>query len=91
MGKYNSDWFSFEIKSKRHVMDLAISPSFAKGVGFQVHEMKNNSFQLFWNYELRPKEYGVLIKKNISKLIKAKLTLRRRLQIFSLEKNSRRL
>lgn len=63
MGKYNSDWFSFEIKSKRHVMDLAISPSFAKGVGFQVHEMKNNSFQLFWNYELRPKEYGVLIKK----------------------------
>ncbi len=63
MGEYRDDWFSFEVKSKRHIMDLIIAPSFAKAVCFQVHEMKNDSFQLFWNYELRPKEYGALIKK----------------------------
>ena len=63
MGEYRDDWFSFEIKSKRRIMDLAISPAFAKGIGFQVHEMENDSFQLFWNYELRPKEYGSLIEK----------------------------
>ena len=31
-------------------MDLIIEPSFAKAVCFQVHEMKNDSFQLFWNF-----------------------------------------
>ena len=56
MGEYKSDWFSFEIKSKRHVMDLAISPAFAKGIGFQVHEMKNNSYQLFWNFGMVGRE-----------------------------------
>ena len=61
MGEYKSEWFSFKIKSQRHILDLAISPAFARGVGFQVHEMKNNSFQLFWNYALRPKEFFTLI------------------------------
>ena len=42
-------------------MDLIIEPSFAKAVCFQVHEMKNNSYQLFWNYGLHPKEFFPLI------------------------------
>ena len=63
MGEYRDDWFSFEVKSKRHIMYLIIEPSFAKAGCFQVHEMEADSFKLFWNYELRPKEYVPLIKK----------------------------
>ena len=63
MGEYRDDWFSFEIKSKRHVMDLIIEPSFAKAVCFQVHEMKNDSFQLFWNFGMTSREmYPMLMK-----------------------------
>ena len=66
MGEYNYKWFSFEVKSKRHIMDLTIEPSFAKAVCFQVHEMSENFFQLFWNYELRPViEQGKLMRKYI--------------------------
>ena len=63
MGEYRGDWFSFEIKSKRRVMDLIIEPSFAKAVCFQVHEMKNDSFQLFWNFGMTSREmYPMLMK-----------------------------
>ena len=63
MGEYRGDWFSFEIKSKRRVMDLIIEPSFAKAVCFQVHEMKNDSFQLFWNFGMTLREEIPLLKK----------------------------
>lgn len=56
MGEYRGDWFSFEIKSRRPVMDLTIEPSFAKAVCFQVHEMKDDSFQLFWNFGMVGRE-----------------------------------
>ena len=63
MGEYRGDWFSFEIKSKRRVMDLIIEPSFAKSACFQVHEMKNDSFQLFWNFGMTLREmYPMLMK-----------------------------
>ncbi|MBQ3727651.1 MAG: hypothetical protein II902_11470 [Selenomonadaceae bacterium] len=63
MGEYRDDWFSFEVKSKRHIMDLIIAPSFAKAVCFQVHEMKNDSFQLFWNFGMTSREEFPLLKK----------------------------
>lgn len=62
MGEYRDDWFSFEIKSQRHILDLIIEPSFAKAVCFQVHEMENNSFQLFWNFGMVGREIVTLLK-----------------------------
>ncbi len=56
MGKYNSDWFSFEVESRRHIMDLIIEPSFAKTACFQVHETADNSFKLFWNFGMVSRE-----------------------------------
>ena len=63
MGEYNYKWFSFEVKSKRHIMDLTIEPSFAKAVCFQVHEMSENFFQLFWNLDMKGHEVMALFKK----------------------------
>ena len=61
MGEYRDEWFSFYVKSLRHVLDLSISSSFAKGVGFQVHETEPNSFKLFWNCELLWREISLLL------------------------------
>ena len=61
MGEYRDDWFSFDVKSLRHILDLSISPSFAKGVGFQVHETEPNSFRLFWNCGMIGREIYSLI------------------------------
>ena len=65
MGEYNSNWFSFEVKSQRHIMDLIIEPSFAKAICFQVHGMKDGSFKLFWNFGMVGREIDSLIKKYI--------------------------
>ena len=61
MGEYRDDWFSFYVKSLRHILDLSISPAFAKGVGFQVHETEPNSFRLFWNCGMLEHEISPLI------------------------------
>ncbi|MBR1804936.1 MAG: hypothetical protein IJ774_00970 [Selenomonadaceae bacterium] len=82
MGEYREDWFSFYVKSLRHILDLSISPAFAKGVGFQVHETEPNSFRLFWNYELRPvSEQWNLIKRYVE-LNKDKIDLKMPLSEF---------
>lgn len=62
MGEYRDDWFSFEIKSKRHIMDLIIEPSFSNAVCFQVHEMENDSFKLLWNFGMVGREIVHLMK-----------------------------
>ena len=41
-------WLDFEIASARHVMDLRIESSFRKTVNFQVHEMQDNLYRIFW-------------------------------------------
>ncbi len=61
MGEYNPDWFSFEVKGKRHIMDLTIEPSFAKAVCFQVHSTEVDSYQLFWNFSFVGREISALL------------------------------
>jgi len=51
MGEYKKEWFAFKIESLRHILDLTIEPSFAKAVCFQFHQMQDNSYKVFWNFE----------------------------------------
>lgn len=48
--------FSFKIESKKHILSLYITPSFRKSVCFQVHQMDDDSLELFWNFELVGRE-----------------------------------
>ena len=51
MGGYKKEWLAFEIDSKCHIMDLIIESSFAKAICFQIHQMQDNSYKVFWNFE----------------------------------------
>ena len=41
-------WLDFEIDSARRILDLKIESSFRSTVNFQVHEMQNNLYRVFW-------------------------------------------
>ena len=56
MGSYTAEWYGFEVKSRRHLMDLYIEPSFAPAICLQFHEMPNGGYRAFYNYQPARKE-----------------------------------
>ena len=51
MGSYTAEWYGFEVKSRRHLMDLYIEPSFAPAICLQFHEMPDGRYKVFYNYQ----------------------------------------
>lgn len=63
MGAY-LDIFEYTVaKSKRYIMKILIEPSFREAVCFQIHQMQDDSFMLFWNFELHTKHFVPLMRK----------------------------
>ena len=56
MGVYVSEWYGFEVESKRHLMDLLIEPSFSPAICSQFHEMADGSYKVYYNFQPRWKE-----------------------------------
>lgn len=56
MGSYTAEWYGFEVKSRRHLMDLYIEPSFAPAICLQFHEMPDGRYKVFYNYQPAGKE-----------------------------------
>ncbi len=56
MGSYNAEWYGFEVKSRRHLMDLYIEPSFTPAICLQFHEMPDGGYRAFYNYQPARKE-----------------------------------
>ncbi len=57
MGAY-LDIFSFTVpNSQCCIMKILIEPVFRKAVCFQVHQMPDESFMLFWNFELHGSDF----------------------------------
>ena len=56
MGSYTAEWYGFEVKSRRHLMDLYIEPSFASAICLQFHEMPDGRYKVFYNYQPAGKE-----------------------------------
>ena len=56
MGSYTAEWYGFEVKSRRHLMDLYIEPSFASAICLQFHEMPDGRYKAFYNYQPAGKE-----------------------------------
>lgn len=53
LGNRHSKFFDFEINSLKRIIDLSINPSFARTVGFQIHQMFDNSYRIFWNFGMK--------------------------------------
>lgn len=62
MGSYTAEWYGFEVKSRRHLMDLYIEPSFASAICLQFHEMPDGRYKAFYNYQPPWKEVLEVIK-----------------------------
>ena len=56
VGTYYSEWYGFEVASKRHLMDLLIEPSFDHAICVQFHEMQDGEYRAFYNYQPSWKE-----------------------------------
>lgn len=56
VGTYYSEWYGFEVASKRHLMDLTIEPSFDPAICIQFHEMQDGEYRAFYNYQPSWKE-----------------------------------
>ncbi len=61
MVNYQENWFAFEIDSKRHIMDLTIKRSLKKSVCFQFHQMKDDSYKVFWNFGVHGNDFVSLL------------------------------
>ena len=54
--RWYDDMYGFKLDNKKHILNLYITPSFRKSVCFQVHQMDDDSLELFWNFELESRE-----------------------------------